>query len=292
VLIPVERPAESLLAGKLIDLAWPPDAPATVLAVGTASDAATRLISEVLERRPKETVPGQAGDPLQAVLAQLRLGYGVVGIGSQEGVEEGAYMSALTDGLLAATSQPVIMVQSGPTARLDAFTGFSRILVPVAGTLPNRLAQEVAFSAAATSGAELVIAHVVPTVDLTAAAASGGQRAGAEDGGQAARRGPGTVATAEVQQVLADHVLTDAAELAERLGARPTTVLRSGASPAAEIVALTEELRPDLVVLGSQLHPGTPDRPFLGHFTEQVLAVVSTHVAVVAVPQSWRAPTQ
>ncbi len=291
VLIPVERPAESLVAGKLIDLAWPADAPGTVLAVGTASDAATRLISEVVERRPKETVPGQSGDPLQAVLAQLRLGYGVVGIGSQEGVEEGAYMSALTDGLLAATTQPVLVVQSGVTARLHAFTGFSRILVPVAGTLPNRLAQEVAFSAAATCGAELFIAHVLPTTDVAAPAAPGGRGRPDDAGRSAQRSATKTLATSEVSDVLADQVLAQASELAQRLGARPTSVLRRGASPAAEVVTLVDELRPDLVVVGSQLHPGTPDRPFLGHFTEQVLAAVSAHVAVVAVPQSWRAPT-
>ncbi len=76
--------------------------------------------------------------------------------------------------------------------------------------------------------------------------------------------------------------------LAERLGARPQQVLRHAASPAAEVVALSRELQPDLVVLGCQLHPGPSDRPFLGHFTEQVLAEVHANVAVVAVPQTWR----
>ena len=303
VLIPVERPAESLLAGKLIDLAWPADQPATVLGVGSASPSAMRLITEVVERRPVEPVEALGTPPLDAVLHQLQLGYSVVGIGSQEGVEEGAFMSALTDRLLAAAPLPVLVVQSGPTARLDAFTGFSRILVPVAGTLPNRLAQEVAFSAAATAGAELVIAHVVPAAPGAAppVAAPPPAHVGARRvaGGLGLRRSVGRTALADLgppasggaQDEIAVRVLTEAADLAERLGTRAQQVLRHGPSPAAEIVALARELQSDLVVLGSQLHPGTSDRPFLGHFTEQVLAEVPANVAAVAVPQTWRPGT-
>jgi nucleotide-binding universal stress UspA family protein len=287
----VERPAESLLAGKLIDLAWPPDAPATVLAEGRASDAATRLISEVVERRPQETVPGQGGDPLEAVLSQLRLGYGVVGIGSQEGVEEGGYMSALTDGLLAAATQAVLVVQSGEHARLDAFTGFSRILVPVVGALPNRLAQKVRLQRRRDRRRGAVHRHLLPTTDSPAAVAAGSRRRPDDAGRPAPRSATTTLLTSDVSEVLAEQVLSEASEFAQRPGARPTSVLRRGASPAAEVLTLVDELRPDLVVVGSQLHPGTADRPFLGHFTEQVLAGVSARVAVVAVPQRWRAPT-
>ena len=79
-------------------------------------------------------------EPAQAVLQQLRLGYGAVGVGAQEGVDEGEYFSALTDPLLTSASLPVMVVRSGTNARLDAMAGFSRILVSIVGTLPNRLA--------------------------------------------------------------------------------------------------------------------------------------------------------
>lgn len=314
VLVPVERPAESLLAGKLIDLAWPAGTPATVLGVGTAGPAATRLITQVIERRPVETLQSSGTEPVEAVLHQLQLGYSVVGVGSQEGVEQGRYMSALTDRLLTAAPTPVLVVAGGKNARLDAFTGFSRILVPVVGTLPNRLAQEVGFSAAATAGAQLLIAHVLlaPTGDTRpgpvratdrrtlaglrhAVPRSGrattalGARSGQHDLAGLEHSPPATAGPdPRTQQEIARQVLTEASDLAERLGARSERVLRQGTSPATEIVALTRELQPDLVVLGSRLQTGPPDRPFLGHLTERVLAAVQTHVAVIAVPQNWR----
>ena len=41
-------------------------------------------------------------------------------------------------------------------------SGFSTVLVPVIGTVPNRAAQELAYSLAARAGAEVVILHVEP----------------------------------------------------------------------------------------------------------------------------------
>ena len=293
VLVPVERPAESLLAAKVLDLAWPPDVPATVLGVGTAGDAAIRPTVEVFARREVERVEVLGGDPADAVLRQVRLGYGLIGVGAHEGVDDGMLMSRLTDRLLLEADLPVLVVRSGQYARLDAMTGFSRILAPVVGTVPSRLAQEVAFSAAAHGGAELIIAHVAPPLPGAGPVPAG---AGAREAPRAGRarlalrsRATSPASARPVAEKLASQVVSDAAHLAGRLGAAPRTVVRRGVSPAAEIVALIGELRPDLVVLGTELRPGLPDRPFLGHFVEQVLDQVEVNVAVVTAPAAWLA---
>ncbi|SDQ77762.1 cation:proton antiporter [Quadrisphaera sp. DSM 44207] len=291
VLVPVERPAESLLAAKVLDLAWPAGTPATVLGVGTAGEPATRPIAEVFTRRRVEVVSAVGGlTPADAVHRQVRLGYGAVGIGAHEGVDEGAFMSALTDELLDRSDLPVLVVRSGQFARLGAMTGFSRVLVPVVGTVPNRLAQEVGFSAAAHGGAELVIAHVAPPAadgaPLGSAAPVGAAAAGS--GGGADRSGAeGPARLARSYDGLGHQVLARARDLAVRLGADPQVVLLHGSNPAAEIIRLVEEEQPDLVVLGTDLRAGGSGEPFLGYAVEQVLQAVDVNVAVVAAPHAW-----
>ncbi|MDP9398199.1 MAG: universal stress protein [Actinomycetota bacterium] len=290
VLVPVERPAKSLLAAKVLDIAWPQGLSATVLGVGTAGDAAIRPTVEVFGRRKVERVEVLSGDPAAAVLEQVRLGYGAIGIGAHEGEDEGRFMSALTDRLLMDAELPVVVVvRSGEYARLDAMVGFSRILVPVVGTVPDRLAQEVGFSVAANGGAELVIAHVAPPLpdDLSPGQAGAARATGVAGSRLAVQARPTLSAPDLLAEELAGQVVADAADLAARLGATPRTVVRHAVSPAAEIVALIGELEPDLVVLGTELRPGPPGRPFLGHLVEQVLAQAEANVAVVVAPPSW-----
>ena len=280
-----------------------------MLGVGTAGEGATGPISEVFTRHRVE-VDQASGTPSEAVLRQVRLGYGTVGIGAHEGVDEGRFFSALTDQLLAGTPVPVVVVRSGPSPRLDAMTGFSRVLVPVVGTVPNRLAQEIAFSAAANTDAELVLAHVAPPLAaadddaptgvavatapaaVVAGGAAGGEQAVLPEGAPAWSSSSGQPRRRSAQEELAWHVVAEAAGLAERLGAQPRSMVLHGISPAAEIIRLIEELEPDLVVLGAELRPGLPGLAFLGHFVEQVLAEVGCNVAVVAAPQTWLATHQ
>ncbi|MDP9408379.1 MAG: cation:proton antiporter [Actinomycetota bacterium] len=290
VLVPVERPAESLLAAKLLDLAWPAGPPALVLGVGTAGESATRPVSELFTRRPVETVYVGGPPPGQAALHELRMGYGVVGIGAHEGVDEGRFMSALTDQLLLETTLPVLVVRSGEYARLDALKGFSRVLVPVVGTVPNRLAQEVGFSAAANGGAQLTIVHVAPAVG------PGADQPVPVSAVNSVGAGPGPAPSdsdstqGRTYDALANQVLTQAQDLAVRLGvAEPRTLLLHGPNPTEELIRLIDAERPDLVVLGTELRAATEGQPFLGYAVEQVLQAAEANVAVVAAPASWLA---
>ena len=281
VLLPVQRPGESVLAGRIVDLAWPAGVPVTVLGVGDAGEAATRPVLGTVSRRPVEAVQRNGSDPAEAVLRQLRLGYGAVAVGAREGADGVEPLSVLTDRLLVSASLPVLLVRSGTNAPPDARAGFSRILVPIVGTLSNRLAQEVGFSAAATGGADLLLAHVAPP------------QAGA--GPEMPVAGPGATSLLTRRPPAGDEltrqVVEEAAALAERLGARPRSVLRRGTSPLAEMLEVVRDFEPDLVVLSAELRPGHPDRPFLGPFVERMLEDTSTDVVVIGVPPSWRRST-
>jgi Kef-type K+ transport system membrane component KefB len=267
ILLPVQRGEGSVMAAKILDLAWPRDNEATVLAVGAGGDGELSSIREVFEHRPVEEEVVESGDPVAAVIDRMALGYGVVGLGAGEGMREGVLTSSLTDELLSQTTLPMLVVREGSQAQVQVVSGFSTVLVPVIGTVPNRAAQELAYSLAARSGAEVVILHVEPE------RRSNGRRTALRE------RSGGTVA---------GQVLEEAQDLARRLGVSPRALVRTG-SPTEEIIAAVRETEADLVVLGSELRPMVPGEPFLGHLVEHVMDEAETNVAVVVAPPQWLA---
>ena len=267
ILLPVQRGEGSVMAAKILDLAWPRDNEATVLAVGAGGDGELSSIREVFEHRPVEEEAVDSGDPVATVIERMALGYGVVGLGAGEGMREGVLTSSLTDELLSQTTLPMLVVREGPQAQVQAVSGFSTVLVPVIGTVPNRAAQELAYSLAARAGAEVVILHVEPE------RRSNGRRTALRE------RSGGTVA---------GQVLEEARDLARRLGVSPRALVRTG-SPTEEIIAAVRETEADLVVLGSELRPMVPGEPFLGHLVEHVINEAEATVAVVAAPPQWLA---
>src|SRR5947209_15895431 len=122
---------------------------------------------------------------------------------------------------------------------------------------------------AATTEAELVLAHITvpdPAPPREGAAPSGAARS---------------------SRAIGEGIVAEAAHLARRVGVRPGTVLREGASRADEIAKLAEELDVDLIVLSAELQP-VAGSPFLGGLVGDVIALTDRTVAVVAMPQSWR----
>ncbi|MDP9389178.1 MAG: cation:proton antiporter [Actinomycetota bacterium] len=273
LLLPAQRGDGSVLAARILDAAWPHGEEATVVAVGGDGEQAARRVVDAIEHRRVEEERVQGGDAVQALVDHMPLGYGIVGMGAWEGRGGGALLSPLTEGLLAQSALPVLLVWDGRGAEAAASSGFRRVLVPVVSTVPSRAAQELAFSLAAASGAEVVAAHVI-----------------VDDGEQAAS---GTTATATRVRArprstgdLAQGLLAEAIELGRRLGVRPRPVVRTGRSRPAEIVALAEEIDADLVVLGAELQP-LAGEPFLGNLVEDVIGLAGASVAVVATPPQW-----
>jgi len=259
VLLPSHGGPNSVLAARLVDLAWPEGAEVTVLSAGRdvpAEDLAR--VKDVLAKRPM-TYRHEAGkEPLRAILDQAALGYGAIAVGATDEKIAGTLISPMVDQLLAVSPLPVIMVRQAlgrePVGSLRA----RRVLVPAVGTLPGRAALEVAYGVAKRLDAHVLLAHVVTM--------------------------PSVVNTPRAEA--AGHVVEEAMALARELGVRAEPAICTGLSASEEILRLTREKHVDLLVLAANLRQFT-GRPFLGHGVEYLLEEAPPTVVVVTVPPGW-----
>jgi nucleotide-binding universal stress UspA family protein len=263
MLVPTQRGDGSVLAAKIVDLAWPGGAPATVIAVDPAGSAALGRVREVFDRRPVEEEEIRLTDSAAALTEHMSLGYEVVAVGANEGGGD-ELLSPLAESVLQTASLPVIVVWEGPRARVQAIEGFRRVLVPIVGTLPNRAAQELAFGLVAANGSDLVVAHVAPDESQLVSVGAAPSR-------------PRTLPTR--------GVVAEASGLARRLGLRPRTVTRAG-SRSREIPAIAADVDADLVVLSSELR-AAEGVAFLGHLVEHMVGAIDATIAVVVTPPDW-----
>ena len=275
MLLPAQPSDCALVAAKILDLAWPEDGDATVLALGDNRRQAAAAVAEVFQRQTVtvEQVDGEE-DPVEAVMAHIQLGFDVVGIGAWTGRGEGPLLSPLSEAILSRSKVPVVVAWDGADGRKEAKNGFRRVLVPVVSTVASRAAQEVAFSLAAHSEVEVVIAHI--DVERSAPVPAS---VGARGSDEAVRQ------RAQSRSNRADGVVYEAADLARRLGVQPQTIVRKGKSRAESICSLARELDVDLVVLGSELQP-VAGETFLGDLVERLIVAVDCSVAVVAIPRA------
>ena len=200
-----------------------------------------------------------------AIVAEARLGYGVIGVGVTSR-HRGQLYSPMVDELLLTSPLPIVIVRRGRDLERPLPGAFSRVVVPVTGTRSSRAAQELAFSISADLGTEVVLTHVVdrPVRQLARFFT---------------RAEPAITAPPVV-----DHLMDTAIALGGELGVEPRTVVQEGSSPAATLVDTAEREAADLVVLGASLR-NVDGRPFLGHVVETVLERCDTTVVVVATPR-------
>ncbi|MCA1843305.1 MAG: cation:proton antiporter, partial [Actinobacteria bacterium] len=154
VLVPVQRGDGSLLAARVVDLAWPADIEAAVVSVDPDGVRRAAAVADAFRFRPVEREHLDVPDPIDELARHMDLGFGAMAIGAAEGPGEAALMTPLTEALLARTPLPAVILWEGRCSRLQIATGFNRVLLPVVATVPNRAAQELAFSVAATSQAD------------------------------------------------------------------------------------------------------------------------------------------
>jgi Kef-type K+ transport system membrane component KefB/nucleotide-binding universal stress UspA family protein len=272
VLLPSHGGPNSVLAARLVHLAWPDDAEVTILAAGrdVPSEDLAKVHAALAGRvTAVQDEPGK--EPLAAILAQAALGYGAVAVGATDERIAGTLVSPVVDELLASSPLPVVMVRRGSRLGPEATPRFRRILVPAVGTRPGRAAQEIAYGVAKRHDARVLLAHVVTTPSIGNAF---GYR---YDGAHSPR--------ADV----AERVLEEARALANEMGVRVEPVIRSGVSAAEEILQLARESHVDLLVLAANLRQFT-GRPFLGHGVEYLLEEAEATVVVVTAPPGWGLP--
>jgi Kef-type K+ transport system membrane component KefB/nucleotide-binding universal stress UspA family protein len=269
VLLPSHGGPNSVLAARLVHLAWPDDAEVTILAAGRdvpPEDLAR--VNGALEGRARRVQHEPGKEPLAAILEQAALGYGAVAVGATDERIAGTVVSPVVDELLASSPLPVVMVRRGSRLAPDVTPRFRRILVPAVGTRPGRAAQEIAYGVAKRYDARVLLAHVVTTPSIANAL------------------GYGWDGTYSSRADVAERVVEEARALAVEMGVRVEPVIRSGVSAAEEILALARESHVDLLVLAANLRQFT-GRPFLGHGVEYLLEEAEATVVVVTAPPGW-----
>src|SRR5262245_2000363 len=213
VLLPSHGGPNSVLAARLVDLAWPEGAEVTVLSAGRDVPAEdVERVRAVLAGRPQIYQHEAAKEPLRAILEQASLGFGVIAVGATDERIAGTLVSPVVGELLAASPLPVVMVRRGRSLVPEEMPRIRRILVPAVGTQPGRAAQEIAYGVAKRVGARVLLAHVVtsPTVAQTLSYGDNGS------------------ARAEV----VEQVVAEAEEHAREMGVRVESVVRTDASAA------------------------------------------------------------
>jgi Kef-type K+ transport system membrane component KefB len=275
VLLPSHGGPNSLLAGRIVDLAWPREVEVTMLSAGAdvpAEDLAR--VRAVFTGRPLSHEHVGSKTPLAAILDHAVLGYGAIAVGATDVRVAGRLISPVIDDLLGSSPLPVVMVRRGVGEDLERPPAYRRILVPATGTEPGRAAQEIAYSVAARTGAEVLIVHVVTHAPRVRASAfpAWSERVPLELGPE---RGE-----------VALHVLEEARALAAQFGIEAETLVRTGVSPSEEILALARERHVDLLVLAANLRQ-LSGRPFLGHGVEALLAKAEATMVVVTAPPGW-----
>jgi Kef-type K+ transport system membrane component KefB/nucleotide-binding universal stress UspA family protein len=275
VLLPSHGGPNSILAAQIVDLAWPQESEVTILSAGAdvpADDLAK--VRAVFTERPVVHEHEPATKPLAAILKHSALGYGAIAVGATDVHVAGRLVSPVIDDLLGASPLPVVMVRRGALETSIPPPAYRRILVPAIGTAPGRAAQEMAFSVARKTGAQVLIAHVVTS------AAKGRKRSYPFWNSR-------TRLDVDAQRAgVAERVLEDARVLAEQMGVHADPVIRTGVSASQEILALARERQVDLLVVAANLRQ-LSGRPFLGHGVEDLLEEAECTLLVVTAPPGW-----
>ncbi len=281
VLLPTRGGPNSVLAARVLDLAWPEGTKVTVMTAGEDGPPADlRRLMRLIETKPVEHVHSGAADPLPAIVEQAGLGYNAIVVGATDRLTDGRAHSSFVDRLLAASPVPVIMIRRGvETDQSESETpGFRRVLVPAIASLPGRAAQEVAFGIAKRLGAEALLAHVVTAPSPQDEMHFSRFEWRPDDS-------PG--AEGEAPLMVARQVVDDALALAREMDVRSETAIRIGISVPREILALSREAGADLIVLPASLRQ-LSERPFLGYGVEYLLRNSESTIVVVSLPGGWR----
>ncbi len=265
-LLPSAGGPNSIVAAQLLQFIWPESADGTLVVVEPDGvDVDVEPIRNVLWGREIEEVAATPETARDVIIAQSRLGFGVIAVGAAEETEDP--VTTLVDSLLGQVDKPIVIVRRARGSRLPGI--FARALVPVVGNTSSRAAEEVAGNLSNRLGTELVLSHVVYRPDAASDASIIGRI-----------RGTAFPPDLGVAEKLLARAQSHVAELNAN---SPHTEIRFAVSPADEILAQASEVEADLIVLGAQLRR-LEGEAFLGHNVEHILENAPQTVVVVAIP--------
>ncbi len=291
ILLPSASDTNSIVAAQIVHFAWPEELAATVMAVSKNGGGPDMTVLEnVLYGRELDVATldhVDVVDEAKQIVAQSKLGYGVIAVGAVAEPGRGTFVSPLVDELLKTSDLPVVIVRTARNLP-GALPGiFAQALVPVVASPSSRAAQELAANLSGRLGTRLTLSHVVyqPPDDrpdigrrLLDRIRSGGTavEVGAE---------PTMVAGNERAELdVAERVLAQAHAHALEVSANADTEIRFANRPAVEIVSQAVEIDADLIVLGARLRRLDDGRPSLGPNVEYVLEHASQTVVAVVTP--------
>jgi Kef-type K+ transport system membrane component KefB/nucleotide-binding universal stress UspA family protein len=264
VLLPTTGGVSSIVAAQIVGLVWPTVTHVELITVGH---------SEVDLEAVKNTLPGRSVGHLhvddhpmegtsvtEAILAESRLGYDAIVIGSATDRSLPHLVSPLVDEIANRASIPTVVVRRPSASGLP--WAFSRALVPLSGSQASRGAQEIGAYLSANIGTLLHQLHVA------------------------------TGNSTRINELLADHaprpsavrhIVNRAGDFAARLGANQITIVEAGDNAGEHIVKTGRELNADIVILSGTSRTGGGDL-FLGHTIHHVLENIDTTVVIAITP--------
>lgn len=273
ILLPTDSERNSIVAAQIVHFAWPEDLAATVMAVqsnGAGPDI--EIFENVLFGRPLDVAMVKGEEAVQIadeIVAQSRLGYGVIAVGVVDQPIEGHWLSPVVDEVLKRSQLPVVVVRKATNhpGRLPGV--FAQAVVPVVATTSSRAAQELAANMSARLGTRLMLTHVLK------------DHASGEDPRMFGRF---RSAALHSDTDVADRILAQAHAHAAEVRGDADTEIRFASSPAEEIVRHAAELEADLIVLGAQLRRLDDGHASLGPNAEHVLRHAPQTVVAVVMP--------
>jgi Kef-type K+ transport system membrane component KefB len=135
VMLPTTGGMNSIMAAQLVELAWPEEVGVSLVTVdrdGRAPDV--RVLEDVMHLRPLERRLLTDDDVVDALVEEVRLGYGTAVIGCSAPADGERVMPRIAEQLALRSPVPVLIVRRGldVTSRLPA--AYGRVLIPVTGT--------------------------------------------------------------------------------------------------------------------------------------------------------------
>ncbi len=261
VLLPTTGGLSSLLAAQLVGLTWPEQTAITLLTVGRSDIDITAMQNVFPNHRVRHVVSAEA-EVVEVILAESRLGYDAIVMGSPLDASTANTLSDLVTTVAARALIPTVVVRRPVGSQLP--WAFARAVVPISGSSSSRGAQEIGAYLSSNIGTHLHQLHVHTNEHRT------------------------------INALLADHapisqpvrdVLRSAANFATTAGANHTTSTEAANNAATQIAKSVDELGADLVI-ASGTGRGGDGSLFLGHTLGHVLEQIETTVVLAIIPGS------